>query len=423
MPSPEPTASHENATSATVSPVETVSPSIYENGAVPTLVPRDLIVIGASAGGVEALIALVKNLPEDLPASVFVVLHIPRHGASVLPAILTRHGNLPARAPEGDEPIESGVIYVAPADKHLVLENGRVRLTRGPSENGHRPAIDPLFRSAAKMGGARVIGVVLSGMLDDGTAGLSVVKRHGGTSVIQNPDDALFSGMPLSAQMNVAIDYSVPIRDMGALLAQLVAAPVAAQPQPSSAIPSNGSDDTEEMLFVDDAAFDTASPSPQTVEAAALQQEVGAALMVPASLNRETPPGATPSVYACPECAGVLWEVNNETLIRFRCRTGHAYSADSLLAAQSDALEAALWTALRALEESASLARRLHERAKLRGHHLAEARFAEQARESDERAQTISHVLRTGHAHATESTQPGDAITPADTAVTGSHSA
>ena len=367
-----------------------------------------LVVIGASAGGVEALSELVRGLPHDFPASVFVVLHVPRHGTSVLPAILSRRGNLPARVPVDGEKIQKSVIYVAPPDNHMVLENGHVRLTRGPTENGHRPAIDPLFRSAAKMARGRVIGVVLSGMLDDGTAGLLVIKREGGTAVIQEPSDALFSGMPSSAQMNVAIDYAVAIKEMGALLTRLVELPG----------PENGSEEnnksggaqaagTKDAPLMEETTPDIPIPSETSTatEEMALYEEVNAALMEPDSLDRENQPGAAPSVYSCPECKGVLWEVKNEGIIRFRCRTGHAYSGDSLLAAQSDALEAALWTAFRALEESGSLSRRLHARAKERGHHLAEVRFAEQARECDERAAIIRNVLVNGQAHPTESAQ------------------
>ena len=391
----------------------TAFPSSDAPTETPTLgAARDLVVLGASAGGVEALSELVRNLPESLPASVFVVLHVPRHGTSVLPAILTRRGNLPARVPQNGEQIQRGVIYVAPPDNHMVLENERVFLTRGPSENGHRPAIDPLFRSAAKMGGSRVVGAVLSGMLDDGTAGLLVIKRHGGMAVVQEPSDALFSGMPSSALMNVSVDFSVPIREMGDLLVRLVGSPAASPAKTDTQSAANlspraGTKDVPHMESNNGADGENAenaeTTTAKTVEAAALQEEVEAALMEPDALNRENQPGAAPSVYSCPECKGVLWEVKNEGIIRFRCRTGHAYSGDSLLAAQSDALESALWTAFRALEESGSLSRRLHARAKERGHHLAERRFAEQARECDERAAIIRNVLVNGQPHPTES--------------------
>ncbi len=157
---------------------------------------HDIIVIGASAGGVEALVQLVQNVPADLPASIFVALHVSPHGSSVLPQILSRHGALLASHPQDGEAIEPGRIYVAPPDHHLWVRRGRVRVSRGPSENGLRPAVDPLFRSAARSYGRRVVGVILSGSLDDGTAGLQAIKSQGGVAIVQRPEDALFVGMP-----------------------------------------------------------------------------------------------------------------------------------------------------------------------------------------------------------------------------------
>src|SRR5207244_2427388 len=165
---------------------------------------RDIIVVGASAGGVEALATLVRGLPADLPAAVFVVLHVPPHGTSVLPQILTRAGRLPAKHAVDGEAIQAGRIYVAPPDHHLLVKPGYVRVAHGPRENGHRPAVDALFRTAARTYGHRVAGVVLTGVLDDGTAGLIAVKLRGGAALVQHPDDALYDGMPRSALDNVA---------------------------------------------------------------------------------------------------------------------------------------------------------------------------------------------------------------------------
>jgi two-component system chemotaxis response regulator CheB len=182
---------------------------------------RDVVVVGASAGGVEALVDLAASLPADLPAAVLVVLHVPPTGTSALPHILNRHGPLRAGHASDGEPIARGRIYVAPPDRHLLVRPGQVHLTLGPPENGHRPAIDPLFRSAARSYGSRVIGVVLSGTLDDGTAGMLAIKARGGLGVVQGPADARYPGMPGSAATHAKIDHVLAAASMGQLLARL----------------------------------------------------------------------------------------------------------------------------------------------------------------------------------------------------------
>ncbi len=323
---------------------------------------HDIIVVGASAGGVEALAELVRGLPADLPAAVFVVLHIPAYGASVLPGILSRRGRLPAAHPADGDPIRHGRIYVAPPDHHLRGERGRVRRGRGPHENGHRPAVDTLFRSAARAYGPRVVGVVLTGTLDDGTAGLQMIKRRGGLAVAQDPEDALFASMPRCAIENVSVDVVAPLAEIGPTLVRL-----ARQPAPE----------------------ERETPMPQDLKTltGVAEFDMGAV---------EAPREGKPSSYACPDCHGVLWEVQEDDLLRFRCRVGHAFSPESLLASQSDALEDALWTALRALEESAALADRLGERAGERGHGLAATRFVQQAADARGRAGVIREALLGG---------------------------
>jgi len=182
---------------------------------------HDIIVIGASAGGVQALATLVGSFPQKLPAAIFVVLHIPAESPSLLPGILSRSGPLEAVQSIDCMAIEHGCIYVAAPDHHLLIEHGHVRIVGGPKENHHRPAVDPLFRSAAQAYGSRVVGVVLTGALDDGTAGLIALKRRGGIAVVQDPDEALFSGMPLSALANVEVDYRLPLSSIGPLLVRL----------------------------------------------------------------------------------------------------------------------------------------------------------------------------------------------------------
>jgi two-component system, chemotaxis family, protein-glutamate methylesterase/glutaminase len=190
-----------------------------------------VIVVGASAGGVQALSRLAAGLPPDLPAAVAVVLHVPPSGHSVLHQILQRAGPLPCDAAQDGEALRAGHIYVGPPDRHLVLDDREVRLTRGPKENGHRPAIDPLFASAARTHGPRAIGVILSGTLDDGTAGLAAIKLAGGTTVVQDPEDALYPGMPSSAIERVAVDHVVALDELASLLSELVG-DVGPEPEP-----------------------------------------------------------------------------------------------------------------------------------------------------------------------------------------------
>ncbi|MBV9850942.1 MAG: chemotaxis protein CheB [Armatimonadetes bacterium] len=333
---------------------------------------HDIIVIGASAGGVEALAALAQGLPADLPAAVFVVLHVPAFAPSVLPAILSRKGPMPARHPSDGESIRPGHIYVAPPDHHLLVEAGRVGLSRGPTENGHRPAVDVLFRTAARAYGPRVIGVVLSGALDDGTAGLQAVKMRGGLAVVQDPEEALFSSMPRSALENVAVDQILTLAALGPALADLARTPAPAESE---------------------------YPMPDRIQT---ESEIAEMDMAAIESRRD----GTPSEFTCPDCHGSLWEVQEGELVRYRCRVGHAYSPDSLLASQVEGLEAALWIALRALEESAAMARRMGERAGQRGHVLLAVRFGQQAEDAHQRAAIIRQALAHEQAEAARGDDP-----------------
>ncbi len=332
------------------------APRGVEGGQVPG---HDIIVVGASAGGVEALTTLFAGLPADLPAAVFVVLHIPAQARSLLPEILTRAGQLPAAQAVDGMVIEHGKVYVAPADHHLLVEPGRVRVVHGPHENRHRPAVDPLFRSAAAAYGPRVVGVILSGTLDDGTSGLAAVKAAGGVAIVQDPQDALYRGMPDNALRYVKVDYCLPCADIPPLLTRLAATPVTQEGGPVS-----------DRLEHD-------------VEAARLDSE---------ALAGDERPGK-PSVYVCPDCSGTLWEVHEDNIVRFRCRVGHAYTLESLLAAHDEALETSLWVALRALEESISLNRRLEERSREAGLDAASRRFGERVAETEVHAQRIREML------------------------------
>src|SRR5258708_10179011 len=334
---------------------------------------HDIIVIGASAGGVETLTRLVKALPADLPAAVFVVLHVSRHSNSALPKILSRAGKLPATHPRDGQAIVHGQIYVAPPDFHLLIREGSVHLVRGPTENGNRPAIDPLFRTAARAYGPRVVGVVLTGLLDDGSAGLYAIKSRGGVAVVQDPDDAVHGGMHGSAIENVKVAPVLSASLTPPLLVKLAEDPV---------------DETQAPPVSEEIAFESEI---EELDLDALQSD-----------NRV----GNPSGFACPDCGGALWEVHDGHLVRFRCRTGHAFSPESLLAHQSEALESALWTALRALEERAALARKLARESHEHGRARSEKNFERQAADAGRNAALIREALIDGMAQPIVETSP-----------------
>jgi two-component system chemotaxis response regulator CheB len=321
---------------------------------------RDIIVVGASAGGVEALSRLVADLPADLPAAVFIVLHMAPHSGTALPRILDRRTTLPVGQPYDGERIEHGRVYVAVPDRHLIIGPGVVRLTNGAKENGHRPAVDTLFRTAAATYGPRVVGVVLSGTRDDGTVGLRAIRARGGVAVVQHPDEALFPGMPQSAVAGDHPDWVVPVGEMGPLLSDLARKDLPHEGR-SAAMPD------ELAAELQWAHSDLARPAPGD------------------------PPVGTPSGFTCPECHGGLWEIDDGNFPRYRCRVGHGFSADSLLVTQRADVEAALWTAYRALEERAALCRRLAERAKERQATITAEHFRAEATEVARQAE----ILRT----------------------------
>lgn len=287
---------------------------------------RDIIVIGASSGGIEALRTVVSGLSPELKATLFVVLHVGPGSPGVLHHILDRAGALPAVYPEDKERFVSGKIYVAPPDRHMLLEPGTICLSRGPKENLFRPAIDPLFRSAAQVYGPRVIGVILTGGLDDGTAGLWAVKKLGGTAVVQDPKDALFPSMPTNALHYVSVDHVVPLNQVAAVLTELVREPV------------------EEKGRVE-------VPDHLDIEVKIAKQDP--------AIDQDIRNLWEKSSYTCPECHGVLLQLKEGDRERFRCHTGHAFSADGLLAKLTEGVEDSLWGAIRNIEESVMLMRHL----------------------------------------------------------------
>jgi len=334
---------------------------------------RDVIVIGGSAGGVEAVTRLARGLPADLPAAVLVAIHRGPDGAGLLAEILDAAGPLPAAMAEEGQPLERGRIYVAPPDRHLLVGHDHVHVRRGPRENRARPAIDPLFRSAAANCSSRVIGVVLSGMQNDGSSGLLAIKRCGGLAVVQDPRDAAFPDMPRNALAYAEVDQMLPLAGIVPLLARLAVSP---RPPPPAEVP-------EEIR----------------IEALIAAQE----LTVMPDQHRFGPLAS----LACPECHGTMQEIREDGLVRYRCHTGHAFTLEALRLAQGEAWERTLYAAMRAQQEQAMLCRLLAEEAHGRGQARGEADFGRRAQDYEEGAELIRQLLARGGGQGEGSIEAG----------------
>jgi two-component system chemotaxis response regulator CheB len=319
---------------------------------------HDIIVVGASVGGVEALQKLVTQFPEEFPATVFVVQHVFASSAGHLAKILDRAGPLPATQVQDGETFEQAHIYVAPPDHHLLVKEGYLRLTRGLRENRVRPAIDPLFRSAAATYSARVVGVILTGMQDDGTAGLLAVKRCGGIAMVQDPAEAPYPDMPQNALEHVKVDYCLPVSKMGAVLYRLIQE----SPPDTPPIPEDILDEVEIAEH----------PNNSSNRVAELRT------LVPLS---------------CPECGGPMWEMHNDKLKRYRCRLGHGFTAESLMAGQSEVTEYALWMAVRTMEERAHILENLAHGRREHKHNKVAELYETQAAELKAHTQHLRKLL------------------------------
>jgi two-component system chemotaxis response regulator CheB len=333
---------------------------------------RDVVVVGASAGGVEALRELVRGLPTDLPAAVLVVLHMPPSGTSALARVLAGPSPLPVAAAVEGAPLRPGTVTVAVPNRHLLVVPGdRMTLSLGPRENGHRPSVDALFRSAAHAAGPRVVGVVLSGVLDDGAAGLAAVAARGGVGVVQDPADAVFDSMPRHALLAVPSAEVVAARAVGSLLAKVCGVAVPADP-------------------------DVADLPTET------RQEIAMSQLDGDSWGADDHPG-TSVPLTCPDCHGPLFQLHEAPPQRFRCLVGHGWSAESLAAQQSSAVEGALWMALRSLEEKAELSRSMADRAEASGHELSGRSFRQRADDAHRAALLVRDLLeRAGHDDGTD---------------------
>jgi two-component system chemotaxis response regulator CheB len=320
-----------------------------------------VVVVGASAGGVAALEQLVSGIPSDFAAPVLIVLHIAAGQKPLLPRILSTAGPLPVIEAVSGERLRGGQIYVAPADYHLLVTPDHVAVTRGPKENDFRPSVDVLFRSAAYHFGTRTIGVVLSGLVSDGSSGLYAIKRLGGIAVVQDPAQALYDSMPLSALGRVDIDYALPAGEIGRLLAGLLEEPLA--PEPLDAAHYRA-----ELKYDLDVSASGASLAPAVASA------------------RE------PSMYTCPECGGVLHTIEEGRTQRFRCHTGHGYTKEALLEDCTRSVESSLWEAVRRLHETTVLLNETAEELGARGDEQAAKTLRYKARQLKARTESVRSI-------------------------------
>lgn len=321
---------------------------------------HDVIVIGGSAGALQVLTEIIEGLPSSFPASVLIVIHTGIESDGILPQILERTSNVPVAFASAGQAVTRGRIYVAPPDMHLIITESRLALVHGPRENGFRPAVDPLFRTAAREFGPRVIGVILSGGLSDGTFGLHLIKDHGGVAIVQDPDDALIDSMPRAAMNAVEVDYVLPAKEIAPTLERLCTT--------SSARGASAMVRQKKELEPQLASQDT--------EVSEMEEHFG-----------------DPAPFTCPDCGGTLWEIKDGRAVRYQCHVGHQYAPDGLETSQREAIDRAMWSAVRALEEHAELKSRLAKRAEAGGMAAVADGFEEGARVAHRRAQEIRSVL------------------------------
>jgi two-component system, chemotaxis family, protein-glutamate methylesterase/glutaminase len=327
-----------------------------------------IIVIGASAGGTETLIQLCKKLPADLQAAILIVLHTPSNGNSMLPQILSRAGRLPARHATHEEPIRPGQIFIAPPNHHLLLNKQQLYLSLGPRENGHRPSIDSLFRSAALSEGPRVIGIILSGTLGDGSAGLTEIKRAGGLAIVQDPGEALFSGMPLNAIARSKVDYILPLEEISSKLGELARENLADIPAGEAAVSMEQ------------------NPHPGNIPDPHNPGEEKGEIREFLTNNPRT-------ILTCPECGGVLQEKQDKDMFGYHCHAGHQFSEESLAVSHANSVETALWAAVRLLEERMALSARMAEKAREQGLTRSAAQFQSQQEDTERTAAILRNLI------------------------------
>lgn len=327
---------------------------------------HDIIVIGASAGGLKALSAVLRELPADLDAAVFVVQHLAADKKSFLTQLLADVCDLPVSSPADDEIFLRGHVYVAAPDHHLLLNGDRVRVLRGPQENRFRPSIDALFRSAARSHGSRVIGMVLTGYLDDGTVGLQTIKKRGGIAIVQDPEEAQYPSMPRTALRYVDVDHSIGIADAGALLVRLVAEPPAAQEK----FP--------------------------TTEAIEIESNIAEQVMDTKEFLENVETIGRRTTYSCPDCNGAIWQIGDEEPLKLRCHVGHSFTGEIFSAGQGRSVENALWTAVRIMEEKVTFSRQLAERKRTQNLHAEADAYEKEAGALDKDVMKVRDLIVCG---------------------------
>ncbi|HEX8545334.1 MAG TPA: chemotaxis protein CheB [Cytophagaceae bacterium] len=320
---------------------------------------RDIIVIGASAGGMESMISLLSYLPENFDASIFFIFHMGAGTSGLhLQKTLRKSSKLKCKLAHNNEVIRKAHVYIAPPDHHMLIKDNKILINYGPRENRFRPCADTLFRSAAANFNSRVTGIILSGMLDDGTAGLSIIKQCNGIAIVQDPEEATFAEMPLSALKNVAVDYCLPVKGIAEKLVELLSDPL---------------------------PLETEVPH-------VIQQEAAISERIFGEMNDVNKIGKK-APYICPDCGGGLWEVDNAGLKHYRCHVGHTFSEAGLLRNHQENLENALWVCLRMMEERRTMLFNMAETEKSKARVSTASSFKEKADEMESHIQTIRQVL------------------------------
>ncbi len=334
---------------------------------------HDIIVIGTSAGGLKALGRVLGALPANLKAALFIVQHLAADKPSILPQILADVGSLPVSHPTDGEAIHTGHVYVAPPDYHLLVNQGSMRVVRGPQENRFRPAIDALFRSAARAYGSRVVGVVLTGYLDDGTVGLQAIKQRGGVALVQDPNEAEYPSMTKSALRYVKVDHCLPLSEISDLLVRL----------------------SHEPAIEESAAKENIHPMSDAID---IEAKIAEQQMNTREFLEHVEAIGARTTYTCPECNGSIWQIGQDEPLRFRCHIGHSFTANVFLSEQTQNVENALWSAVRIMEEKVTFSLQMAERMENYNLQKAAAKYEDHAKSLDAEVSLIRGIILDGFA-------------------------